>query len=39
MHVIRVLPYASITIREAGKELTDFATLKEQAHLHLLMMA
>lgn len=26
---IRVLPYASITVREAGKELTDFAALKE----------
>lgn len=26
---VRVLPYASITVREAGKELTDFATLKE----------
>ncbi|KKB42293.1 dihydroorotase [Bacillus thermotolerans] len=26
---VRVLPYASITIREAGKELTDFASLKE----------
>lgn len=27
--VIRVLPYASITIREAGKERTDLAALKE----------
>jgi len=27
--VIKVLPYASITIREAGKELTDFVALKE----------
>ncbi|HEY9576979.1 MAG TPA: dihydroorotase, partial [Pseudobacillus sp.] len=26
---VRVLPYASITIREAGKELTDFTSLKE----------
>ncbi|OCA83896.1 dihydroorotase [Pseudobacillus wudalianchiensis] len=26
---VRVLPYASITIREAGKELTDFVSLKE----------
>src|SRR3954463_11254489 len=26
---VRVLPYASITVREAGKELTDFAALKE----------
>ncbi|MCQ6274028.1 dihydroorotase [Bacillus sp. V3B] len=26
---VKVLPYASITVREAGKELTDFATLKE----------
>ncbi|OEH91193.1 dihydroorotase [Bacillus solimangrovi] len=26
---IRVLPYASITIRELGRELTDFAALKE----------
>ena len=26
---VRVLPYASITIREAGKELTDFDELKE----------
>ncbi|MGB2992112.1 MAG: amidohydrolase family protein, partial [Paenisporosarcina sp.] len=26
---IRVLPYASITIREAGKERTDLAALKE----------
>lgn len=26
---VRVLPYASITIRELGKELTDFAALKE----------
>lgn len=26
---VRVLPYASITIREAGKELTDFVVLKE----------
>ncbi|WP_203362245.1 dihydroorotase [Bacillus sp. REN10] len=26
---VRVLPYASITIREAGKELTDFNSLKE----------
>ncbi|WP_100330847.1 dihydroorotase [Bacillus xiapuensis] len=25
---VRVLPYASITIREAGKELTDFESLK-----------
>ncbi|MBM7647197.1 dihydroorotase [Bacillus ectoiniformans] len=25
---VRVLPYASITIREAGKEMTDFAKLK-----------
>ena len=29
MHVIRVLPYASITIREAGKERTNLAELKE----------
>lgn len=28
--VIRVLPYASITIREAGKERTNLAELKEQ---------
>lgn len=27
--VVEVLPYASITIREAGVELTDFAALKE----------
>ncbi|MCM3600256.1 dihydroorotase [Robertmurraya korlensis] len=27
---VRVLPYASITIRELGKELTDFAELKEE---------
>jgi dihydroorotase len=27
---VRVLPYASITIRELGKELTDFAALKEE---------
>ncbi|GKV55654.1 dihydroorotase [Sporosarcina sp. NCCP-2222] len=27
---IRVLPYASITIREAGKERTDLAALKEE---------
>ncbi|MEC2053719.1 dihydroorotase [Peribacillus psychrosaccharolyticus] len=26
---VRVLPYASITVREAGKELTEFASLKE----------
>ncbi len=26
---VRVLPYASITIRQAGKELVDFETLKE----------
>jgi dihydroorotase len=26
---VRVLPYASITVRELGKELTDFASLKE----------
>ncbi|KAB2337444.1 dihydroorotase [Cytobacillus depressus] len=26
---VRVLPYASITIREIGEELTDFAALKE----------
>lgn len=26
---VKVLPYASITVREAGKELTDFAALKE----------
>lgn len=26
---VRVLPYASITVREAGQELTDFAALKE----------
>ncbi|OXS78489.1 dihydroorotase [Domibacillus enclensis] len=28
---IRVLPYASITIRQAGKELVDFDTLKENS--------
>jgi dihydroorotase len=27
--VVKVLPYASITIREAGEELTDFPALKE----------
>lgn len=27
---VRVLPYASITIRELGKELTDFSALKEE---------
>jgi len=27
--VVKVLPYGSITIREAGKELTDFSALKE----------
>ncbi|MDQ0270307.1 dihydroorotase [Cytobacillus purgationiresistens] len=27
--VVKVLPYASITVREAGKELTDFKALKE----------
>ncbi|MFP7285020.1 dihydroorotase [Shouchella clausii] len=27
--VVRVLPYASITTRQLGKELTDFKTLKE----------
>ncbi len=27
---VRVLPYASITIRELGKELTDFEALKEE---------
>ena len=27
--VVKVLPYASITIREAGEELTDFPELKE----------
>ncbi|MEK3989503.1 dihydroorotase [Robertmurraya sp. FSL R5-0851] len=27
---VRVLPYASITIRELGNELTDFAALKEE---------
>ncbi|MGM9986584.1 MAG: dihydroorotase [Bacillaceae bacterium] len=27
--VVKVLPYASITIREAGKELTDFEGLKQ----------
>lgn len=27
--VVKVLPYASITVREAGNELTDFAALKE----------
>lgn len=27
---VRVLPYASITIRELGKELTDFQALKEE---------
>ncbi|KAB2335349.1 dihydroorotase [Bacillus mesophilum] len=26
---VKVLPYASITVREAGKELTDFQALKE----------
>lgn len=26
---VRVLPYASITVRELGEELTDFASLKE----------
>ncbi|NEU29439.1 dihydroorotase [bacterium LRH843] len=26
---VRVLPYASITVRQLGKELTDFAALKE----------
>jgi dihydroorotase len=26
---VRVLPYASITVRELGQELTDFASLKE----------
>lgn len=26
---VRVLPYASITVREAGKELTEFASLKD----------
>ncbi|MCM3587120.1 dihydroorotase [Mesobacillus maritimus] len=26
---VRVLPYASITVRELGRELTDFASLKE----------
>ena len=26
---MRVLPYASITVREVGKELTDFASLKK----------
>ena len=26
---MKVLPYASITVREAGQELTDFAELKE----------
>jgi dihydroorotase len=26
---VKVLPYASITVREAGKELTDFAALKD----------
>ena len=26
---VKVLPYASITVREAGEELTDFAALKE----------
>src|SRR3954447_4456211 len=26
---VKVLPYASITVREAGEELTDFPTLKE----------
>jgi dihydroorotase len=26
---VNVLPYASITVRQAGSELTDFATLKE----------
>ncbi len=27
---VRVLPYASITVRELGKELTDFSALKEK---------
>ncbi|WP_066175071.1 dihydroorotase [Bacillus marinisedimentorum] len=27
---VRVLPYASITVREAGKELTDFSALSEK---------
>lgn len=27
---VRVLPYASITVREAGKELTDFQRLKQK---------
>lgn len=27
--VVKVLPYASITVREAGSELTDFTSLKE----------
>ena len=28
--VVKVLPYASITVREAGEELTDFSALKEE---------
>ena len=27
--IVKVLPYASITVREAGEELTDFSALKE----------
>ena len=35
---VRVLPYASITKRQAGKELVDFKELALKASLHLLMM-
>ena len=35
---VRVLPYASITIRQAGKEHVDFEALSKRVHLHLQMM-
>ena len=36
--VVRVLPYASITVRQAGKEHVDFKALKDRGMFHLLMM-
>ena len=35
---VRVLPYASITIRQSGKEHVDFEALSKRVHLHLQMM-
>ena len=35
---VRVLPYASITIRQSGKEHVDFEALSKEGALHLQMM-